>query len=271
MRGDITRGACAPKRAPAGPPSTPTIAASSVRRRLGTDVAGTEGADHPHRRNAPTITTRKAPSMSTAKKLLLAAFAAAILFALMGGTAAALRSLGSSQREIRLLARELSFGSSFGGVVVICEVAMDSTLNSLRAAKREGTIVGRGNAVILRCSRGTARVLNLPWNGKYKSILGTLPAITGMRGQVERKQVLIEYGARLENRCLIVTESESLQQVVLEARGVRRQIGNLSGFSESNVTVTKLTAESVCPFFAAEMIIEGTFQPVGGPIFVELA
>jgi len=209
--------------------------------------------------------------MSIAKKLLLAAFAATLLFALAGGTAAALRSLGSSQREIRLLDRELSFGSIGGGVVVVCEVALDTTLTSLRSAKREESVVGRVNAVILSCSRGTARVLNLSWSVKYKSILGTLPTILGIRDRIERTQFLVEYGTRLENRCLIVAESEGLQEVVAEAGG-RRKVEKLteSGpFRLTNVSVTRLAG--LCPFFAAEAIIEGTFSPVGGPIFVELA
>lgn len=213
---------------------------------------------------------RKALSMSIGKKLLLAAFAAALLLALTGGTAGALRSLGFSQREIKLLFIELSFGSLFGGVVVICEVGLNTTLNSLRVTKREGSVVGRVTAVVLRCRRGTASVLEiLLWNVKYRSILGTLPTIEGIQFQIETVQFLVEYGARLENRCLILADTEGIQDVVVEAGG-RRKVEVLEGipFRLVGIVVTRLAG--LCPFLS-EAIMQGTARPIGGPIFVELA
>jgi len=126
--------------------------------------------------------------MNIAKKLVIAALAAVILLALTGGTAAALRSLSWSKREISLLARELTFTGGFGRV--ICDVALNTTLNQLRNAKREGAVIGRAAYVFLRCREGTAAVLNTPWNVKYKSIGGTLPRISSITDQLERIQFL---------------------------------------------------------------------------------
>ena len=206
--------------------------------------------------------------MSIAKKFLLAAFAATILLALTGGIAAALRSLGSNKREIALLARSLSFLSE-AGVSVVCNVGLNTTLNQLRNPKREGTVVGRAEAVILSCSRGTARVLlreTLPWLVKYKSIGGTLPRITSITNQLERTQFLVTL---LGTLCLITAESSAPQEVI------NGTVGNLTGrpfvLANTTIDVRLNTGFELCPRRPEGAILEGTFEPVNGPITVELA
>jgi len=203
--------------------------------------------------------------MSIAKKFLLAAFAATILLALTGGIAAALRSLGSNKREIALLARSLSF-SSESGLSVVCNVGLNTTLNQLRNAKREGTVVGSAEAVILSCSQGTARVLNTPWLVKYKSIGGTLPRITSITNQLERTQFLVTL---LGTLCLITAESSAPQEVI------NGTVGNLTGrpFTLIGTTIrTELnTGFEFCPRRPEGARLLGTFEPVNGPITVELA
>jgi len=191
--------------------------------------------------------------MSTTKRIILVAIAALSLFAMTAGTAAALRSLTSSKREISLLSRSLTL---HGFATVICEVALNTTLNSLASAKREGAITGKVTPVILRCLNGaTVQVLNTPWNVKYKSIEGTLPTITGITNEIERTQFRVTAGLS----CLVTAESTGTQAV----RG--GTVGNLSGFP------FRLRERSTREFCNGSETLEGEFAPVNGPITVTLS
>jgi len=201
--------------------------------------------------------------MGIVKKLLLGGVAAASLLAVAGGTAMALRSLDFNRREIALLSRAASFGSVATGTVAVCEVALNSTLDSLRHPKREG-VVGRVAAVVLRCSRGLATTLSGPWSLKYKTISGTLPRITSLTEQIERARFLVESGPTLENRCLILDEIEYIQEVIGGTFG-RLEV---DPFKLENITVARLGG--LCPMFAMEVRMSGSFEPVNGPITVSL-
>jgi len=181
------------------------------------------------------------------------AIAALSLLAMTAGTAAALRSLTSSQREIVLLSREFTL---HGFATVICEVSLNTTLNSLSSSKRENAIVGRLTMVILRCQNGAAVVaLNTPWNVKYKSIEGTLPNITAMRLEIERMQFRITGNLS----CLLTFEMTGTQEV---RNGT---VGTLLGRPFS------LRERSIREFCNNRETFEGEFAPMGGPITVRLA
>jgi len=192
--------------------------------------------------------------MRTAKKTMLAAFAATLLLALTTANASALRSLEFSRTLVNLLSRALTF---LGILEVVCEVGFSTTLNSRSKAKTASAVIGRVTAIILRCSRGTAAFLNTLWNLKYVSISGTLPRISGLTLEIERWQL------RVTNilTCLITAELSSVQSVVPET-GV---IGNLVG---RPWRLRAVTTTGACE--AAEIAMLGTFEPTNGPTTIRL-
>jgi len=181
------------------------------------------------------------------KKVMLAAFAAMLLIALTAGSAAALRSIESSTTLINLLSRALTL---LGILEVVCEVQLSTTLTNRSSAKTVGAVIGRTTPTILRCSRGTAVILNAPWNVKYVSISGTLPRISGLTLEIERAQ----FRATLILTCLVTSESQGLQSITPETG----RVGNLVG---RPFRLRAVTTSGACE--AGEVALLGTFEPVG--------
>jgi len=222
--------------------------------RLAIVAARTKGARRARIASDTVTVERNMYIMRTSAKIILVAIAALSLLAMTAGTAAALRSLTWSKREIALLSRALTLKSF---ATVICEVSLNTTLNSLSIPKREGTTIGRVGLVILSCQNGaTVTVLNTPWNLKYKSIAGTLPAITGLTQEIERAQFRV-VAAGLA--CLVTAE-------VIGTQAVRSgTVGNLSGFPYI------FRAISVREFCNGRETWEGEFAPLAGPVTLSLA
>ncbi|HYV17043.1 MAG TPA: hypothetical protein VE972_13605 [Conexibacter sp.] len=148
--------------------------------------------------------------------LLTAALTAALALSFGAGAAAALRSLSlTGETMLTLNSKAFTFRSSFSEI--ICEVTMVKTL--VRAIpKVEGTTIGAVTEVrfnIPSCRiRGTGvervnsiQVLRVGvaenWRLFYKSILGTLPRITGAIVNIANSHILLDltvFGGNV--RCL---------------------------------------------------------------------
>ncbi|HYV17044.1 MAG TPA: hypothetical protein VE972_13610 [Conexibacter sp.] len=164
-------------------------------------------------------------------KLVFAALVAVLALSFGAGTAAALRSLSlSGETTLTLTSRALTFKSAF--VEVICEVTMVKTL-SRTIPKISGILAGAVTDVriaIPRCrvrGLGAEAVNNISvlrvgvaenWRLFYKSILGTLPRITGAIVNIANSHTLIDvtvFGGNV--RCLYDGEIEGLAS--LDATG----------------------------------------------------
>jgi len=100
--------------------------------------------------------------MGTTIRIALTAIMTTLLLALAVSSAAALRSIQSSERTIAALSRALSFTSEVG--TVICEVGLSLTLNEPRIAKRPGGSIARVLFRVLNpreeCTGGRVRFLS---------------------------------------------------------------------------------------------------------------
>jgi hypothetical protein len=137
-------------------------------------------------------------------RFLFAMLTVMIAMGVVAGTAAALRSLSvAGPTTLTLNSRRLTFESPF--VRIECEVTLVKTISRV-IPKTEGILIGKVTDVRIdapRCvASNGARVTITPlglgveelWRLFYKSILGTLPRITGARFRIERLQVLLEIG-----------------------------------------------------------------------------
>jgi hypothetical protein len=225
---------------------------------------------HPGHHMSPNQQTKKDTRhhMHTTKKIILAALAAMTLLALLGGTAAALRSLSVTERVITLLSRALTLA---GAVNVVCEVGMTITLAANPIAKGPRNNIGSASVKVLgqeagreRCTENTARVLRPegPYGVNYLSFTGTLPNITGLNLQL--LQVPFQVVGPLGIRCLITSTVLGTQRV----NATTGKLENLaSPFTTSN---SRFEGGFGCPREEGEISFRGTFEPVGTAVSVRL-
>ena len=148
--------------------------------------------------------------MNKRTKLLLAALTAMLVLALGASVATALRSLAvtGGERAITATVRQLVFTSGF--VNERCDVTLGGRVKAT-AAKNSGVAVvgeiteGRtanctNNLGITPTSATPLVEARNPWRVLYRSIAGTLPAITEVGLTLENSQFLIRVGA--ETSCL---------------------------------------------------------------------
>jgi hypothetical protein len=164
-------------------------------------------------------------------KLVFAALAAVLALSFGAGTATALRSLSvTGETTLTLNSRALTFRSTF--VEVVCSVTMVKTISRV-IPKTSGILMGAVTRIIIEIPtcRATGfgvervndiRVLGLEtgaeWRLIYKSILGTLPRITGAIVNITRSHTLIDvqvFGSSV--KCLYDGEIEGL--ATLDATG----------------------------------------------------
>jgi len=147
----------------------------------------------------------------TIRTVVLGAIAAAMLLALAGGAAVALRSISFSRREISKLG-SVTF-SSPGVFSVICDVGMSKTLNTNPVGKAAHGSVGAATLRVLqgRCAGGTAEFLRAetPRNLNYLGFTGTLPNITGVVFEITEVEVLVSALGGLA-RCLYRGNQEEM-------------------------------------------------------------
>jgi hypothetical protein len=116
-----------------------------------------------------------------ARKLLLAAVAAAMLVLALVSSASAGR-LSSSSTSIRVSFREITFNLPFGNTT--CAVTLEGSFHGRTIAKTAGLLVGYiTRATMGACAAGSVTILaeTLPWHIRYASFAGTLPNITSFR------------------------------------------------------------------------------------------
>jgi hypothetical protein len=137
-------------------------------------------------------------------RFLFAILTVVIAVGVVAGTASALRSLSvAGTTTLTLNSRRLTFESSL--VRIECEFTFVKTISRI-IPKTEGILIGKVTDVRIdtpRCaasSGGEVRIIPLGlaneelWRLFYKSILGTLPRITGARFRIERLQLLMNTG-----------------------------------------------------------------------------
>ena len=201
--------------------------------------------------------------MGTARTIVLAMAAAALLLASLGaGDAAALRSLSLTSGVIVLLTRELSFQWGTTERTVICPVGLTLTPEHDPIPKTVGTIGRVLLRVLAACSEGTVRFEANPYSIHFLSFTGTLPNISGLNVQALRVAFLVEFTFFFN--CLY-TENV----LALQALGMGGEIERFTGtreefqFNVESVTVMELPGGIfLCPG-AAEMRVKGHFNPVG--------
>lgn len=111
-------------------------------------------------------------------KLLLSVAGATVLLGALVATASAGR-LNSSSQTLRATFARVDFAGGFG--TTECAVTLEGSLHSRTIVKTAGNLIGSiTRAAVGPCSRGSATILTatLPWNVRYTSFAGTLPAIT---------------------------------------------------------------------------------------------
>lgn len=126
--------------------------------------------------------------MNSHAKALLGALALVLALGMLGGQAAALRSLSVNQTTIEG-GGSVTFTDSGGTFRVVCTVLGTLTV-SPTVAKRAGALVGGITAArVERCSGGNVRILGpearRPFPIHYVSFSGTLPNITEFNGEVD--------------------------------------------------------------------------------------
>lgn len=195
------------------------------------------------------------------RKVLFAAFAAALMLSAFAGTAAANRSLNASASRIEGLSREVIFGSAEApGIGITCEVGLTLNLTNATFAKTARN-VGTTDIALLnggRCTGGTASVLTPRVTTIYGGFEGTLPAITGVRLTLEEVGFLIEIPA-FGVRCLY--RGSTVGIVNVEARGVAREVTS----ARTNVNLAaRLTGALLCPATGQLTGVFAISNPRGG-------
>jgi hypothetical protein len=124
----------------------------------------------------------------------LAALAAALVLGCAVSSASANR-LSYSHQGFRIVWVTLTFSESGGGLPISCPVTLEGSFHSATLAKVIDALVAHiTRASIGSCREGHATILSasLPWNVTYHGFTGTLPAITGVRHELDGAAFAVE-------------------------------------------------------------------------------
>lgn len=193
--------------------------------------------------------------MSRYRKLLAVAVSAVAVLSVTTAASAS-RSIESSQRTTSALWEALTITSPELEVPVVCRVGINLSLANTRYAKVVGSQVGLANGVVIereRCSGGTMLLLEdgrQTWPLIYQGFNGTLPAITGIRFNIQRVALLIVGGGGLA-RCLY----EGTVSVIMNV-GSRGEVTSITANESTRIRLrTTLPGSLFCP---ANVTLRGT-------------
>ena len=210
--------------------------------------------------------------MKISAKLLSIVASVMVLLSIGAASAAALRSLELSERQIEFLGTNVELGGE--GARVVCNVAMTVRLPERRFSKRIFNPLGTVFVKVLgqeteteSCieNRGFVlrRELGGTYNINYLGFTGTLPNITGLHIQILRLEFLVTaFEGRV--RCLVRTNALGTEKV---------ERGSLTSLGQEFVleSITVVPVESLFPCPRPETIhIEGAFRAVNRTVSVRL-
>jgi hypothetical protein len=147
--------------------------------------------------------------MRNRSKLLMAAFAAAVLLAIAVGSASATHlEIPNSANGFKITWNPLTMRA--GTSTIKCPVTLEGSFAASTYVKRTGLRVGAVTGASVNnagCTEGHATLLTarLPWAITYQSFSGTLPTITGITLNLIEMEFQLEVGGI---SCLMRTGTE---------------------------------------------------------------